>query len=363
MIGYDARMALSPCRGMGLYLRELIRGRENQLLGFCASGEQDPELHPCAAGYRFFPAWEQFSLPRQLRRNAVSTFLAPYNTAPLNLGRGARLALVVHDLIFLASRRELHLSRSPYQNFGRLYRRFVVPRAVRRADWIVAVSEATRQELVERLGVAGERVFVIPNSADRSWFTLPVRDVAERKPALLCISGEAPSKNLERALQALALLEQRSALPPGFTLWIAGVSAAHHSYFATRAHAAGVRSPIEWLSFLSLTQLQERMQSAAIAFVPSLLEGFGRPVLEAMAAGTPCVAASIPSLKEVGGAAARYCSPHEAPAMADALAEVLFDQPKRRAMQLAGFAQAALFHPDALHPRRERFWAAIEGAA
>src|SRR5581483_5147307 len=100
-ISYDARLAIEPFRGMGKYLRTLIAHRKEALMGFCATGESSESLSLIAEGARFYPAWEQYSLPKQVARFGSDVFIAPYNTAPLRLRSGVRLVLIVHDLIFL----------------------------------------------------------------------------------------------------------------------------------------------------------------------------------------------------------------------------------------------------------------------
>src|ERR1700738_5135514 len=115
-IAYDAQLSIGQYRGMGRYLRALIAGRAQSVLGFCSSGARDPELRLIADGTTFYPLWEQFSIPRLARRHAIDVFIAPYNTAPLALPATTRLVLIVHDLIYME---HLPPSQSLYQNAGR----------------------------------------------------------------------------------------------------------------------------------------------------------------------------------------------------------------------------------------------------
>ena len=149
-IAYDARLSLGAYRGMGRYLRQLVAGREQQLLGLCATGESDPGLRLIAGGARAFPIWEQVSLPRLIRRLGIDVFLAPYNTAPLRLPPQTRLILVVHDSIYFDP---LPLSLSLRQNAGRLYRQWVTPGAIARAERILTVSHYTAGQIRQRFGV------------------------------------------------------------------------------------------------------------------------------------------------------------------------------------------------------------------
>ena len=360
-VGYDARMALGAYRGMGAYLRTLIAGREQELLGFCAAGEGDPSLRLVAGGPSFYPVWEQVLLPRMLSRAGVRTFLAPYNTAPLRMPPGIRLVLVVHDLIFLRPFHVLTPSRSLYQNLGRLYRRAVVPQAIRQADHIVCVSHATREQIVDRFGIDDARLSVVPNTLHAEWFDEPADAGRPREPVLLCISGEAPSKNLDGAIRALALLEQQGGLPEELRIFIAGVPAGRHGVMERRGRQLGLRRKIVWLPFLPEAELREQMRRARVTLVPSLEEGFGRPLLEAMACCTPVIASAIPALKEVGGASPQYFNPTDPYSLVHSLVEVVSDPAKRAEMSATGRVQALRYHPNAVRSAVAALWLRLEG--
>ena len=217
-IGYDARMSLGEYRGMGRYLRTLIAGRERKLLGFCASGETDPRLRLIARGMHAYPLWEQLSLPRLVRDNAVDVFIAPYNTAPLHLPPGTRLILIIHDLIYMEP---LPRSRSTYQNAGRLYRRFVTPRR--------AASRRSRRHRFElhrgsthlQVRHRSRKHSRVPVSIAPEWFA-PQAHRRERAGFILTVAGEAPSKNLSRAIEAFAQY-RRAAGEGALRMKIAGV--------------------------------------------------------------------------------------------------------------------------------------------
>ena len=117
----------------------------------------------------------------------VDTFIAPYNTAPLHLPPDVRLVLIVHNLIVLEP---APLSRSIYQNIGRLYRRLVVPRAVQKAETILTVSEYTKTQIVQRFGIRPEMIRVIPCSLGPEWFD-DCDSGGLREHAIFTVSGEA----------------------------------------------------------------------------------------------------------------------------------------------------------------------------
>jgi len=354
-MAYDARMSLGNYRGMGRYLRALIAGREHVLLGLCASGESDPDLRIVAGGMRTYPLWEQLSIPRLLRARNIDTFIAPYNTAPLRLPAKTRLILIVHDLIYMEPS---PLSRSMYQNAGRVYRRLVTPHAIRRADLIVTVSRYTADRLAARFHVDERKIRVIPASIDAAWFDAPAAP-REQAGMVLTVAGEAPSKNLLRALEAFALCRTR-AHPASLRMKVAGVKPAFHSTFRAHAAALGVEDAVEFLPYLPDASLRALYRQADVLLMPSLAEGFGIPLLEAMASGVPVASSDAASLPEVGGDASLYFDPLAVEQMAAVLHRILSDAPLRNAMSDRGRAQARRFHPDAIQGRIQSFWNEVE---
>ena len=350
-VGYDARFSLGEYRGMGRYLRHLLHSLPESAVGFSASGESDPTLALNARGFHFHPLWEQVSLPRRIDESGIRFFIAPYNTAPLRLPGSVKLVLVVHDLIYLRSRRELPLSRSTYQNVGRLYRRWIVPRAIRRADHILCVSQYTRQELLRRFNVAPHKITVIPNTIDASWYQLQ----SSPSDYILCVSGEAPNKNLEAALQGFAGYH-RSTRDQRTQLRIAGVKPAYHHEFRRLALELGIAGRVEFLKFVSDAELQSLYANARAFLFPSREEGFGVPVLEALAAGVPVVASKTSSIPEVSGSSALYFDPSAPHEISDQLRTLLSNPSLQRSLSQLGRRRAELFHPDAVDPIISQFW-------
>ena len=329
-----------------------------EYLGLSADGENNSELNLVSEGFHFYPLWEQISLPRRIRELNLDVFLAPYNTAPLRLPASTRLILVVHDLIYMEPLRRLPLSSSVYQNFGRLYRRLVVPWAVRRASVVITDSEFSKREIISWFGTAPERVRVIPVSILTSWYVSSVVPLQARDNYILCVGGESPNKNLHRALlayaRACALLQQKAP-----RLVIAGVSAGAQAKFEEIARGAGVASSVEFTSYVPLPALQDLYRRARLVLVPSILEGFGIPVLESMASGTPVVCSNAASLPEVAADAAVFFDPANVEEMAVTLAEVLDEPALQQDMIARGLLQAKQFHPEVVSRSWERFWSEI----
>ncbi len=355
-LAVDARLMVGPHRGMGHFARALIEPVSNQvtaLLPECRPTDEWPSVNH---GAEFYPWWEQRILPRLAARLGATHLLCPYNTAPLAEVAGAKKIIVLHDLIFLTPIRELPLSASPYQNLGRLYRRWVCPRAMRTADAIVTVSEFSRSALCERFGIRPEQVHVLPNSISNDWFLSEPLPDQERSPYLLTVSGEAPSKNLPALLHAFARLHHDRSVNMQFVLRIAGVSVRHHHTFVRLAHHLGIVGAVRFDDYLDLPSLRRLYRNAWAFVLPSLQEGFGIPLLEAMASGTPVACSNTTSLPEVAGDAAWLFDPKDTDAITAALVSAISDSAMRKVRAKKGLERAALFHRDRIRPRIAEFW-------
>ncbi|MGJ5813779.1 glycosyltransferase family 4 protein [Paludibaculum fermentans] len=353
-IGFDGRLAMGQARGMGRFLRSLIAGREQELIGLCAPGERDEQFRLEAGGFQAYPLWEQFSLPALTRKLGLDVLICPFNTAPLRLPAGVRLVLVVHDLIFLDEAADGGQAVSWYQRAGRLYRRAVVPRVIERADHIIAVSEHTEQSIRERFEIRPGRIRVIPNTLSADWYESPGA-TAQRRPYVLTVSGEAPHKNLAAGLQAFARCNQPGR-PGCHELKVAGVSPRHHARFQELARHFGIGGLVEFLPRVEEAELMRLYREASVFLFPSLSEGFGIPVLEAMASGTPVVTSQCTSLPEVCGSAAMYFNPRSVEDMAGALHSALTDEALRQEMSRLGLEQARKYHPALVAGPIQAFW-------
>jgi glycosyltransferase involved in cell wall biosynthesis len=355
-LAYDARLSLGQYRGMGHYLRQLIRGREREFLGFCATGEEDASLNLVSSGLRPYPLWEQVSIPRLVHSYKISTFLAPYNTAPLFLPKNVKLVMIVYDLIFMD---RAPLARSLYQNFGRYYRRLIVPRAIKRADLVLTCSQYSARQIVSRFSLDSSKVRVIPCSLDRQWYSSEVASPVTPR-YILAVAGEAPSKNLSRAIAAFAHCRRVNG-DPSLRLRVAGVKERFHPIFKVEARHLGVEGFVDFLRHMPDAEMRSLYQQATMLVMPSLSEGFGIPVLEAMACGLPVAASSSTCLQEVGGEAARYFDPFSIEDMAAKMHEILADSALQLGMSKQGRIQSRNFHPDVVGELVRTFWAELEG--
>lgn len=343
-------------RGMGNFARALIEPVSDRVSALLPAGSHTAEWPSVSHGADFYPWWEQRVLPRLAARQGATHLLCPYNTAPLAEVAGAKKIVVIHDLIYLTPIRELPLSASPYQNLGRLYRRWVCPRAMRGADAIVTVSEFSRSALCERFGIRPEQVHVLPNSISNDWYISEPLPDQTRSPYLFTVSGEAPSKNLAGLLHAFARLHHDRSVNMQVNLRIAGVSARYHDTYARLALRLGIAGAVQFEGYLDGDALRRLYREAWAFVLPSLQEGFGIPLLEAMASGTPVACSNTTSLPEVAGDAAWLFDPTDTDAIAATLASAISDSAMRKVRAKQGLERAALFHRDRIRPRIAEFW-------
>jgi glycosyltransferase involved in cell wall biosynthesis len=211
----------------------------------------------------------------------------------------------------------------------------------RTASRVIALSESARDDLVADLGITRSRIDVTPlavaaPTAVAADPTLRARLDLGPTPIVLCVAQKRAHKNLEAAIHALALLDDAQLVLPG-------TPNAYEKRLRELAHTAGVADRVRFCGWVSDADL-ERLYAAAAAFLmPSLMEGFGLPVLEAMARGIPVACSNVSALPEVAGDAALLFDPHDVSAMAAALRRLLHDDALRRDLAARGRQRAAEF--------------------
>lgn len=288
--------------------------------------------------------WTQFALPLKLKRLGCGRLLSPNHEVVLFCP--CPQVVVIHDLLPL-----FFPGEHPRQ---RAYFRHVLPRALRRAERIVAASENTQRDLVLHYGLAPERIVVIHLGVDASRFKPGPRE-APAAPYILAVGNQYPYKNLSRLLDAFASLVRQGF--PQQLLIAGGEEGGSGPSLRNKARELGLSAKVRFAGYVPAEQLPELYASADLFVFPSLYEGFGLPALEAMACGCPVAASNSSSLPEVCSDAARYFDPLDAGKMADAMAELLKDPALRRRLSAAGLARARLFSWD----KTARRYAALLG--
>jgi glycosyltransferase involved in cell wall biosynthesis len=336
---------MDQSRGMARFAMQLTAGLGHRAFLVKPAGG---DAHQPSA-----PVWEQVYLEKKAVREGATVLLCPYNTAPVLFECHLPIILVIHDLIFMD--RTIGRSVSRRQNIGKWYRRLVVPRAARRAAHVITVSEFSRQQICRQFGLPFEKVTVIPNYIDESWFgsNLEVHPEAY----ILTVAGEAPSKNLAGLIAGFALFREQGGK---MKLKVVGVKPAWHNHFSLLAAEHGIQNKIEFLPFVEDSELRALYRRASAYVCASLAEGFGIPVIEAMASAVPLACSNTTSLPEVAGGAATYFNPLDVVEIATSLSEALAgDSAARRRVDI-GLGRAMLFSRGAVQPQVDAFWERAE---
>jgi len=362
-IGIDYTSAAQQGAGIGRYTRNIVAAlarRDNVNRYVLMSADRGAQhgargqTWPASFRVRTLPLsdrhlaiiWQRLRLPLpvELVTGRVDVFHSPDFVLPPVLR--ARTVLTVHDLSFL---RHPEYSSPPLLDY--LMRS--VPRSVARADVIVADSEHTRDDVVELLCVPEERVRVVYGGVEER-FAQPlhprvVDDTLERYgirlPYILGLGTLQPRKNFARLIRAYDVLRREHGV--GHCLVIGGRRGWMYEEIYATIGALGLHDVVKLIGFVDDEDLPALYRGADLFAFPSLYEGFGLPVLEAMACGTPVVAAATSSLPEVTGDAALLVSPTDEGGLAHAMWRLIDDRALAAELVRRGHTRVARFTWDA----------------
>ncbi|MEO1744371.1 MAG: glycosyltransferase family 1 protein [Cyanobacteria bacterium J06629_9] len=271
--------------------------------------------------------WTQFRLPSWYRRQSAPLLFSPIPEAPL--GTACRYVVTVHDLTplrlpqFFSSQKWLH------QHY--------VPRVLEGAIHIICDSQATADDIMRFYGLPAKKITPILLAYDASHFQplkLPTQNY------FLVLGRHAPYKNVGAAIAAFANLPQQA----GYELWIAGPNDPRYTPdLKAQALELGLEHQVRFLEYVPYSQLPTLLNQAVALVFPTLAEGFGLPLLEAFACGTPVVAANLPVLAEVAGDAAWLVDPHNVGQISQAMGAIATRPQLRGQLSQAGLKRAGQF--------------------
>ena len=324
-----------------------VPAAERALFEPAASGSEivsvpDWMAHPVAS-----ILWHLCLYPLMLKRHHCDCAFLPAGNRRLGLWYCMPSVSTIHDLS------QLHIE-GKYDPLRMFYIRRVLPLMMQRLTRLVSVSNSTRRDLVDHAGIHPENIRVAHNGADLSGFACTVRSEAREtiaaamgidSPFILYTARlEHPGKNHVRLLEAVALLKQHGLL--AHTLVLAGSRWNGAEVIEDRIVQLGLTDDVILTGFVD-AQLLPQLYAAADVFVfPSLFEGFGIPLLEAMAAGTAVCAANVSSIPEVVGDAALLFDPREANDIARQLGRLLEDNALRQQLVARGRQRVLQFSWD-----------------
>jgi glycosyltransferase involved in cell wall biosynthesis len=339
-------------RGVGTYVRHLaaeLVAIAPERVAFLASRSGRELLHPDLQARAVFgirghrPAqvywmYNEYFLRWALSRTRPAVFHATDFNGLVRLPGVATVA-TLHDLIQIDAPIRPGLSNTASRWRWDVYYRRKLPQA----DRIIAVSERVKAEAVTRLGLPPDRIHVVPPGANPA--LSPVHRgrgaFATSSPYLLFMGGPDPNKNFGRVLEAVGVLSGRGL---GVRLLVASAwPPAARSHWEARARAAGLAKAVRWLGHVPPDDLASLYANATALVFPSLDEGFGSPVVEAMASGIPVVTSRHSPMADSAGDAALLVDPHRVRELADAMATVWTRGDRWRQLAAAGTARAPLF--------------------
>ena len=341
-IGIDARM-LRTSRGIGTYLRHLL----DEMLAHRPAAEfvlytdrpGIPMIAEYLAAYKnvkcrcihvpIYPVWEQFLLPFFASRDAVDVLHCPANAGPLRgLGRVA-LVTTIHDVMYLLPDSKMPKSPSAYQRLGRAYLRAVVPGVIRRATKVITVSQYSLRDIEDHVPLRPSQPHVIYEAAGSHFRRISVIE-AELRLSNLGVTGKFiftlgaidPRKNTRMTIESFAAL---SIAHPELKLVISGLDDRCKALFRRTAAEFGLGAQVMLLGFVSSEELVALYNLAEVFIYPSMYEGFGLPVIEAMSCGAPVLASRSASIPEIAGDAAVLVDPTNVSALTAAMRYLLTD--------------------------------------
>ncbi|MCS6842649.1 MAG: glycosyltransferase family 4 protein [Roseiflexus sp.] len=320
------------------------RGLDNAALGLPPNFRVRPSRFP-TINPRVRVPWEQALAPALLRISRADVYHGVLNVIPLACPVPS--VVTIHDL-------SAFLFPQTFRRVNRIYTRWAIRVAARRARYLLAVSEFTKREIVRWLHVSPERIVVTPNAADAR-FAPPdpaTLETFRRRAGLperfvLFLGTLEPRKNLTTLLEAYARIARDVDAP----LIIGGAKGWLYEPILARAEQLGLGDRLRFVGYIDQEDQALWYAAATIFVFPSLYEGFGMPPLEAMACGTPVIVSNSSSLPEVVGAtdgsadqaAALIVPPTDAEALAAAMLRLLSDAELRAELRARGLARARCF--------------------
>jgi glycosyltransferase involved in cell wall biosynthesis len=272
---------------------------------------------------------QALALPVAARRRRLDVIHSLANGGP-PVTPGVRRVVTLLDLIWL-HQRDAWGTPAAVRTMALLTRI-----SARTAHRVITISHSARDDIVRSFGLAGDKVDVAPLGV-----RLPEPQAARAQtdvPTVLCVAQKRPYKNLGSLIRAVAELRDGHAV-----LVLPGTPTEHEGDLRTLAARLGVADRVRFPAWVSEDELEKLYASATCFVLPSLIEGFGLPVLEAMARGVPVACSDRPALPEVAGDAALLFDPTDQSAVTDAVRRLLTDAELRESLARRGLQRAGLF--------------------
>lgn len=276
-----------------------------------------------------YPLWEQWALPRAIRKIKPDLLHCTSNTAPINIR--VPLILTLHDIIFLEKRASNNSSF--YQNMGWYYRRFIVPRILHKCSKIITVSQFECRRIREALSIPEHQIIAVHNGFSQHFHVLEetysiTRKYLPAKEYIFFLGNTDPKKNTPRTLKAYSLYLQQSAHP--LPLLIADLQEKTIDCILQQENIEHIKPMLYFPGYITHNDLPAIYCGARFFLYPSLRESFGIPLLEAMACATPVITSNTSAIPEIAGEGAILINPEDEHSIAGKLLQLENDPAYRK---------------------------------
>ena len=334
--------------GIHIYTKELLKALDklddkNEYIAIRSESKNDFEgIEEVVVSYSSFPGYRIwrlfFQLPKLLTKKGVDIVVEPAHFGPFNLPKNIKRITVIHDMtVFLYPKHHVFLSQ--------FLQRKALPRVLKKADHIITNSENTTKDLITYFPFAQNKTTSILLGKDESFKPQRDGDVLLNykiiEPYILSVGTLEPRKNISTLIKAFDIFKNETGQQ--HRLVLIGKKGWKSRDIFEAIDQSPFKNEIIWLGFVSKKELPVFYSMAEMLIYPSIYEGFGLPVLEAMACGTPVITSEISSLPEVGGNAVVYINPNSITELSQAIRELCSDAEKRDKYSQLGLAQAAKF--------------------
>ncbi len=368
IIGFEAKRLFQNFSGLGNYSRNTVNllsefyPDNNYLLFAPILTNLYPLPHNVAVitpkskfSQRFRPFWRLYKVSELLKPNKVDIYHGLSNVLPFGLKRsGIPSVLTIHDLIFL---------RFPefYKKIDTMLYRFITIRSCHRATKVLAISQQTKNDLIELLGIDASKIEVIYQSCDKKYY----ERVDEIRKKAVRLKFNLPEKfilcvgTIEQRKNQLAILEGVVHEKLDIPVVLVGKPTEYKKQLDEFIIESEIRKQMIFLHQTNSEELQTIYQMAEIMVYPSFFEGFGLPVLEAQASGCPVITSNISSLPEAGGDAALYVDPANSRQIGAAIRELLTDTKLKSELIQKGLVNSLKFNDQAVAENLMKMYRAL----
>ena len=350
-IGVDARSLSEPIAGIGRYTLSLL-----ELMVLDKSHEwvlysHRPILHGqwgmqnVTVRALSFPKWvrglyvpwSQFILPLWVKQDSIDLFWSPAHRLPRHLPKSIASVVTIHDLVWRHAPETM-------KSFGRFLDAKFMPEAIRIADQVIAVSESTERDLVSEVPEAKGKVNVVYEATSLDFVDFSKKFDKVDGEYILFVGTLEPRKNLARLIEAYSMLSE--SLRDKYSLVIVGGKGWGGVNLSNVIESSNVASNVKVLGYLQDNELKLLYHNAILFTMPSLYEGFGLPLLEAMSAGVPILTSNVSSMPEIAKESALYIDPYSVESIGTGITNMLMNDKLRESMSKYGLARAKQFSWD-----------------